>query len=379
MGCSNTKAALGRDTSPTLDESSRGGGGGGGGGGSPASGGNGTPRFTRGLLEDDWIIDYNNPLGKGHYATVYAAIERMDEEHRVAVKCIKRAKSKQVRLDLEIEILRKVSTHPNIITLLECYETDEYVQLVMERVFGGELFDHIVAKGAYSEADAAFHVRKCVDALAFLHAKGIVHRDLKPENILLSSKDDAVAEVMLADFGLAKLLPERVTTRTVCGTWAYCAPEVKQLRLDYGPKVDVWSIGVILYILLVAYHPFDPMGDSTDAQMARRIRDCRWDFDDAAWDCISSAAKDLLRHMLERDQAKRFSATQCLAHEWLRDDECPGSPPHKPISPRIAEARSLSPVMFCLCFLRKHKAPQIASFSVFSVAHVLCLLMFSKT
>ena len=149
----------------------------------------------------------------------------------MAVKCIKRAKSKQVRLDLEIKILREVSAHPNIITLLDAYETDAYVQLVMERVFGGELFDHIVAKGAYSEADAAYHVRNTVRALKFLHAKGIVHRDLKPENILLSSKDDAVAEVMLADFGLAKLLPDQVSTRTVCGTWAYCAPEVKQLRL----------------------------------------------------------------------------------------------------------------------------------------------------
>ena len=87
----------------------------------------------------------------------------------------------------------------------------------------------------------------------------------------------------------AKLMTED-TMRTMCGTWAYCAPEVKQLRLDYGPKVDVWSIGVILYILLVAYHPFDPMGDSTDSQMARRIRDCQWDFDDPAWEGVSAQA-----------------------------------------------------------------------------------------
>ena len=153
------------------------------------------------------------------------------------------------RIKEEIEILRRAGKHKFVVQLIDAYETETHVELVMELMQGGELYGRIANKGPYKEVQAALIMRRITSAVAFLHAQGIVHRDLKPENLLLLSKEHEEA-VKLADFGLARLLEDPVKAphmTTVCGTWAYSAPEVRIFRRKYTNKVDIWSMGVILF------------------------------------------------------------------------------------------------------------------------------------
>jgi calcium/calmodulin-dependent protein kinase-4 len=265
-------------------------------------------------LEDFYDVDRQKRIGKGHYASVFIGINR-ETGQRVAVKMIEKRLSKTERLALEVNVMRKAGAHPHIVQLLDVFETDTQLQLVLELVEGGELFEHLVEHGPYSEATAALHIRDVTRAIAFLHSQNIVHRDLKPENILLTSKDDT-ARVKVADFGLAKLMFADVT-RTVCGTWAYCAYEVKKPGGAYDNKCDVWSIGVIAFILLSAYHPFDPQGDATDDEIWERISRCDYNFNDPAWDNVSASAKDFVSRLLVLDPKKRMSAEEALQHPWL--------------------------------------------------------------
>ena len=205
------------------------------------------------------------PAGKGHYGTVYKARNKRTGRV-VAVKKIEIARTRKSSLKAEVMVLRDVGHHDNIVGLLDVFITGTHVLLVLEMATGGELFDRLVNDGPYSEKKASFHVGSIAGALGYLHSKGIVHRDLKPENLLLSDKSpDAILKI--ADFGLSKILDTgsgQVEMGTVCGTWAYCAPEVRQTiighRAHYTAAVDMWSLGVIMYVMMVAYHPFDPSG-----------------------------------------------------------------------------------------------------------------------
>lgn len=158
-------------------------------------------------------------------------------------------------------------------------------------------------------------------AFAFCHSKNIIHRDLKPENLLLSSKGKD-GKVKIGDFGLSKIVAENEMMRTACGTWAYCAPEVLRVRRDrvgsYDSKCDMFSVGVILFVILAGYHPFDPEGRNTDKQMQRLILAGTWNFDDPAWAEVSVKAKELITHLLEPDPASRYSAAQMLTHPWVK-------------------------------------------------------------
>lgn len=294
--------------------------------------------LKKGPITDYYDVDKNSVLGKGHYATVYRGRDKKSGL-QVAVKVIQISKSRVEALKREVEVLRKVGKHPNIVTLYDIFITESELILVLELLLGGELFDRMVEKGPYSEREASHHIRKIGAALKFLHRGGIVHRDLKPENLILAHKGDN-SELKIADFGLANIVDntESATMKTVCGTWAYCAPEVKTSMTEegghacYTAKVDLWSVGVILFVVLAAYHPFDADGDASDAQLWSNICSGEFDFNDPAWDHISSGAKDLIKNLIVVDPAKRFGTDELLAHPWVGQA---ASVPATPITPNI--------------------------------------------
>lgn len=183
----------------------------------------------------------------------------------------------------------------------------------MELVTGGELFDRIVQKSSYTEAEAAATIRTLCDALKYLHAKKIVHRDLKPENILYAS-DAEDADIKVADFGLARVVSGKDLMKTACGTPGYVAPEIlKNQGYDSG-AVDLWSTGVILYILLCGFPPFY---EEELPALFDQILNARFDFPSPWWDKISKEAKQLVHGLLCIDPKKRLTAEQVLEHPWV--------------------------------------------------------------
>lgn len=205
----------------------------------------------------------------------------------------------------EIDILKEVD-HPNIIWLKAVYEDQKYLHLITELCTGGELFDRIIqktnsAEGHFSERDAAKLIRDICDAIAYCHdVKQIVHRDLKPENFLYKTADDD-APIKIIDFGLSRHDTQNFgVMKTKVGTPYYVAPEV--LKRDYTKSCDVWSIGVITYILLCGYPPF--YGDS-DTEIFESVRVGRYDFPSPEWDDISDEAKDFVNSLLKLDPSAR--------------------------------------------------------------------------
>jgi len=257
--------------------------------------------------------DVKQDLGKEEFSVVKKAINKKTGEE-VAIKIIdkKTATTAQdtKRLETEVTILKKVS-HPNIICLKELYEDSNELCLVMELVTGGELFDKIVEKGQYTENEASIIVKKMLSAVEYLHGQGIAHRDLKPENLLLKSTSDT--EVMISDFGLSKIVSQQSIMDTACGTPYYVAPEVL-LSTGYDKEVDLWSVGVITYLLLCGFPPF--YGESLP-EVFEQIMKADYDFPDPYWTDISSEAKDLIKKLLVVDAKKRLSATDALKHPWV--------------------------------------------------------------
>jgi len=178
-------------------------------------------------------------------------------------------------------------------------------------VTGGELFDRIVEKGSYSEKDAADLIRQVLSAVAYMHEEGVVHRDLKPENLLYYSPE-ADSKIMISDFGLSKMEDSGVMA-TACGTPGYVAPEVLAQK-PYGKAVDVWSIGVISYILLCGYPPFY---DENDANLFAQILKGEFEFDSPYWDDISEEAKDFIRNLMCVNVEQRLTCSCALEHPWI--------------------------------------------------------------
>eukprot|EP01102_Stenamoeba_stenopodia_P005408 TRINITY_DN1603_c0_g2_i2.p1 TRINITY_DN1603_c0_g2~~TRINITY_DN1603_c0_g2_i2.p1 ORF type:complete len:896 (-),score=157.89 TRINITY_DN1603_c0_g2_i2:169-2856(-) len=257
------------------------------------------------------VYDLKQELGRGTFSVVRLGIHKKTGK-KYAVKIInKKTATASVRnmLDTEIRILEKVR-HPNIIGLESIFEVKTHLFLVMEYVEGGELFDRIVEKGSFSEVDAATTITQILSAVKYLHDNGIVHRDLKPENVLCATKDGL--EVKIADFGLSKIMRNE-KLQTCCGTPNYAAPELLACE-GYGETVDMWSVGVMLYVLLSGCLPF--FGD-THNELFKRIMEGTFYFPTAQWGHISDAAKSLVAGLLTVDPRRRMTADSALRHPWL--------------------------------------------------------------
>jgi len=259
------------------------------------------------------FYDLGRELGRGGFSVVREGIKKATGE-KYAIKCIGKEHMEgedEIKLLLrEVQIMKKID-HPNVLKLYEVFEDEENFYLVTELVSGKELFDKIVERGQYSEKDAANIVRQIVSAVQYLHNIGIAHRDLKPEN-LLSAGDDEGEVIKIADFGFSKNFGEE-KLKTSCGSPGYVAPEVLTNE-DYDSSVDMWSVGVIIYILLCGYPPF--YADNAPA-LFKKIMEVKYDFDDPSWDDVSEDAKDLIRHLLVKDPKMRWTAKQCSDHPWV--------------------------------------------------------------
>eukprot|EP00297_Palpitomonas_bilix_P012234 CAMPEP_0113880712 /NCGR_PEP_ID=MMETSP0780_2-20120614/7944_1 /TAXON_ID=652834 /ORGANISM="Palpitomonas bilix" /LENGTH=319 /DNA_ID=CAMNT_0000867431 /DNA_START=110 /DNA_END=1069 /DNA_ORIENTATION=+ /assembly_acc=CAM_ASM_000599 len=269
--------------------------------------------FKKGIKS---YYNIGDTLGTGSFATVKLGVHKKTKDE-VAIKIIdkKDISDMEENLQTEIDILRKVD-HPHIIGLIDIYDTSKKLYLVMELVTGGELFDSIVDRGSYSEADAAKVIRETLTAIKYLHDLGIVHRDLKPENLLYSTKDPVEQVIKIADFGLAKIVGDDSVMTTTCGTPGYVAPEVL-MNKGYDKAVDLWSIGVILYILLCGFPPF--YSENTP-QLFDQIMRGDYDFPSPYWDHISESGKDLVKRLLVVDPRKRLNVEETLAHPWVKGE-----------------------------------------------------------
>ncbi|CAD8080953.1 unnamed protein product [Paramecium sonneborni] len=251
-------------------------------------------------------------IGKGTYAKVLLA-QRKQNQSKYAVKTFQKSalidKNNKQRQGLlnEIDLLRSCD-HPNIIKLYEIYESGDYIYLVMELLEGGELFDLILETQCFQESKVALIMFKIFDALEYLHTKNIMHRDIKPENILLKDKSENF-ELKIADFGLASYT-EADLLITRCGTPGYVAPEILEDK-KYNEKVDVFSAGIILYILLSGQAPF--YGNSLD-EIIEKNRDCQINFKDLK---VSEDALDLLKRSLEPNPEYRISSLEALSHPFI--------------------------------------------------------------
>lgn len=205
--------------------------------------------------------------------------------------------------------------HPNILKCLGFFDEEEMYYLVMEYMEGGELFDRIVKKTFYSEKEARDLVYILLSTIHYCHTRNVVHRDLKPENLLLSSLDDD-AHVKLADFGFAIQSGGYMSLKTQCGTPGYVAPEILSTQ-PYGKAVDMWSIGVITYILLGGYPPFH---DDNQKVLFQKIKTAEYEFHPEYWDAVSSEAKDLISRLLKVNPLERYTAAEALNHSWITRD-----------------------------------------------------------
>eukprot|EP01119_Soliformovum_irregulare_P005500 TRINITY_DN17257_c0_g1_i1.p1 TRINITY_DN17257_c0_g1~~TRINITY_DN17257_c0_g1_i1.p1 ORF type:complete len:311 (+),score=54.57 TRINITY_DN17257_c0_g1_i1:47-934(+) len=261
------------------------------------------------------FFDFKEPLGKGSYATVFRAVNKITGESVAIKQMIKKSMNDVNKVKArEIAVMKKIQ-HPNAVKLFDVFEDERNIYLILELIEGGELFEKIIDAGHFDETLASTIIRRCLEVVAYLHAHGIVHRDLKPENLLC--KGDNPANVVVADFGFAKIFDVEDKDGqlvTQCGSLHYTAPEVLTSRsLRYGPKCDVWSMGVIGFVLLTGCFPFD--SEST-SQLYEYIRNGRF-----RWPAeipISSAVKHLINHMILPDVDARYSAQQALEHPWVQ-------------------------------------------------------------
>lgn len=254
-------------------------------------------------------------MGYGAFATVFVGIHRPTRAE-YAVKQVDRSKmlwGDRDALKDEIENLKKVREGPNIVQLYEVFEEKKYCFLVCELMPGGELFDRIIEKRTFTEMEARSCSQCVLSALEYMHEKRVAHRDLKPENLLLADTK-ALFPVKLADFGFAKSVEKKNGCRTLCGTPGYLAPEVLERWPSYDVKCDIWSVGVILFLLLGGYLPFD---DDDEEKVFDKTRNGQYDFRPKFWRHISTGAKNLVSQCLTINPNKRIGATEALKHDWM--------------------------------------------------------------
>jgi len=253
-------------------------------------------------------------VGEGAYSKVFVATSN-ETGQKVAVKVVNKQPDKPKQdenLRKEVEILQQLK-HPNIVNCLDFFEDKKCFHVVMEFLQGGEVFDKLVQKQHYSELEARELVLVLLNAIKYCHDRSIVHRDLKCENLLLVSKEsNHLGSIKVADFGFATRV-HGLEKLPQCGTPGYVAPEILK-REPYGLPCDMWSIGVISYILLGGYPPFN---EKTQPKLFQKIKSGKYVFDADYWKNVSMEAQDFIAKLLVVDQKKRSTVDQAMKHEWI--------------------------------------------------------------
>ena len=263
-------------------------------------------------LKLNYQIDNNTKvLGSGAFGKVFLTHNKHNPDHNVAIKVMNKQKLKD-HLDAikeEVNILTKLD-HPNIVKYYETYIDEKYIYLVMEYIGGGELFEKIAQQKnqVFSEEMAADYMKKLFGALHHMHSQKVVHRDIKPENIMLSQND----ELKLIDFGLSKRQEGNKKLKTIAGTPYYMAPEV--LEGQYDSKCDTWSLGVLLYVFMSGYLPFQ--GENRN-DVFYKIQNGKYHFNHAEFKEVSPEVIDLIQKLLVVNPKDRLSAGDALKHKWF--------------------------------------------------------------
>ena len=249
-------------------------------------------------------------IGSGAFSQVRLAVHKATKQNR-AIKILQKKNVNMEDLLNEISIVSKLS-HPSIMQVFEVFEDNTNIYIVSEYCKGGELFDIISEKGNFSEKEACLIMQQLLSAICYSRQNGIVHRDLKPENILMEDKSHNLT-IKIVDWGCATQIKQKERLHETDGTSYYIAPEV--LKGDYDEKCDIWSCGVILYILLCGYTPF--FGEK-DEEIYEQVLKGEYDFPKEEWDNVSQEAKNLIKKMIEKDPAKRISALEALQDDWFK-------------------------------------------------------------
>mmetsp|Transcript_35365 Transcript_35365/g.75384 ORF Transcript_35365/g.75384 Transcript_35365/m.75384 type:complete len:556 (+) Transcript_35365:125-1792(+) len=269
-------------------------------------------RHPRTIDHDYSVVD--KALGSGYNGVVRMAVSKTGKgQQKYAVKAFKLAsipKDKKAQLESEVEIFLCMD-HPHITHLYDVYESEEMLHLVMECCEGGELFERITEVKRFSEKDAADAVWQMLLAVNYIHSHGIVHRDLKLENFLYDSKGGS--HLKLIDFGFSKMWDPNIKMHVSCGTLAYVAPEV--LQKSYTSQCDMWSLGVIVFILLSGYMPFS----GSEAVQTKNISEGNFKMKPERWHTVSKGARDFVMSLLQVDPHKRMTAGQALEHRWIQE------------------------------------------------------------
>lgn len=265
------------------------------------------------------LYTMSKKLGEGTFGEVRLAYKQ-DTLERCAVKILRKKGSQIVlnninTINNEIKLLQSVD-HPCIIRLQDVIDTPEKIYIVMELAEGGELFDRLASNRRLPESTVKFYFYQLALAVQYLHRKNITHRDIKPENVLLGS-DEEFTRIKLTDFGLSKFAADASQMTTFCGTPTYIAPEL----LDFGPlsytnRVDMWSLGVVLFVSLAGYPPFHA---DNDGMLRYRIKNAVYNFNQNCWQEVSEEAKDMIRKLLVSNPAERLDIEGALRHPWLQD------------------------------------------------------------
>jgi len=259
----------------------------------------------------EYDIDFDGaPIGSGAFSVVRLGKTRTTPPELVAVKIVPVSFAKDVIREAHTMMDLK---HSNVLHMRSLFVGDKNVYLVTDYAAGGELFSYIRDHGELPEETVAVIARKLLEGIKYLHDRGIVHRDLKPQNVLCATSDPT--DIRIADFGLSKILSEDTMLKTCCGSPHYLAPEVLQCS-QYDSKVDIWGIGIIVYVALTGCLPF------FDDDMRKLIvkimtADYTWPEDVV----VSDAARDFVKKTLEKDPAKRLCVADCLVHPWIRKEQ----------------------------------------------------------
>jgi serine/threonine protein kinase len=262
------------------------------------------------------LYEIKSTLGKGKFGLVKLGIYK-ENGRKVAIKIINKKLVEPVdiqQLKSELDIL-KIAKHPNIIKLYDVFENEKLIYIIMEYCPGGDLFSYIEKRGfKLKEERAAEIIHKLCTAVYFLHQYGVVHRDLKPENILMTDDTDE-ADIRLVDFGLGKIIGPGELCTEPFGTFSYVSPEVLQEK-PYNFKVDLFSIGVITYLLVAGFLPFDH--ETSEKEIARQTVYDPTPFPSSVWKNISPEAKQFVDNLLNKDPDKRMTIQEVLQHKWLQ-------------------------------------------------------------